>query len=623
MEDHEMKNILIKISLAALSFLAFGLMSNGQNVEKIENGVAWKQYINPTGATTETIQSITTETFVTGLSQTTTEQKPVHAALVLDVSGSMEEDLAVGNTSSLDMLDTTYGATAGFYYFYYRPGLITHTYPLRYYNGQWQYKPYYSNNYTNIAGSSFESQITSKALTVYVEKIDALKMAVSKFVDVVHANAVEHDIENKISIVKFASDDYYSSNHLSEGNHEEYTELVKNFGEVKTTSGANTIKSAVNALEAEGATAVDYGLTIATELFDQTAEKNSDASKVVVMFTDGEPNHGSGFSTSVATEAAKKAKTLKDGGVIVYTVGVFSNPSNNVLNYMNAVSSNHPTATTYNVDDTSVHGYFQNANNQIDLASIFSSIATEIGGSSVSYSTTTTVCQNFNNNFKLPDNADVNSITVKVASCTGVTGDGSSWSNYSWGTPTNATGVTKTIVNGNVQVNGFDFSAHWCGLENGANHSAGQKLIITIPVVATANNTGGDMNIGTGTIEDGDDTRNEGSATLNTVNITFNVKGLNKEETLIFDILNSSDEIVGHVIITNEAGTTADTISSTIKSLPSGTYTAVPNGWNLRSLEESYGPYSEAENVENIDLSTTTLTENVGESCKVNRFFTN
>ena len=52
-------------------------------------------------------------------------------------------------------------------------------------------------------------------------------------------------------------------------------------------------------------------------------QSREDAEKVVVFFTDGEPNHGNGFDGSVAEKAIEEAKDMKDDGVTIYTVGVF------------------------------------------------------------------------------------------------------------------------------------------------------------------------------------------------------------------------------------------------------------------------------------------------------------
>lgn len=112
----------------------------------------------------------------------------------------------------------------------------------------------------------------------------------------------------------------------------------------------------VNKLQEAGATSADYGLTMAqTEL---KANGRKDAQKVVIFFTDGEPNHKNGFSDNVANTAISASQELKkDEKAIVYSVGVFkdadpnntsTNKSNRFNAYMHGISSNYPEATKWN-----------------------------------------------------------------------------------------------------------------------------------------------------------------------------------------------------------------------------------------------------------------------------------
>lgn len=103
--------------------------------------------------------------------------------------------------------------------------------------------------------------------------------------------------------------------------------------------------------------------------------------KVVVFFTDGEPNSESGFDDGVADAAVKNARTLKDSGTTIYSVGVFSkadpsDTSGNFNAYMNAVSSNYPNATTYKNLGPKVDGgnYYMIASNSEGLSKVFEDI---------------------------------------------------------------------------------------------------------------------------------------------------------------------------------------------------------------------------------------------------------
>lgn len=74
-------------------------------------------------------------------------------------------------------------------------------------------------------------------------------------------------------------------------------------------AGQNSLQAEVNKLTAAGATSADYGMELA-----QTALQGStDRNKVVVFFTDGEPNHGNDFDVEVAAAAINSAKTAENG----------------------------------------------------------------------------------------------------------------------------------------------------------------------------------------------------------------------------------------------------------------------------------------------------------------------
>lgn len=85
------------------------------------------------------------------------------------------------------------------------------------------------------------------------------------------------------------------------------------------------------------------------------ASARENAKQVVIFFTDGEPNNSSGFDDDIASAAIATAKSLKDAGTVVYTVGIFSGADPNAVvndygtskanKYMQAVSSNYPKAT--------------------------------------------------------------------------------------------------------------------------------------------------------------------------------------------------------------------------------------------------------------------------------------
>lgn len=207
-------------------------------------------------------------------------------------------------------------------------------------------------------------------------KLAALKKAAKEFLtNTTNKNAAIADNGNKIrvSLVKFASD---KSNRVGNDMHwwnGNYTQIVSNL-----TDDMNALSASVDALQAGGATRADYGLEKANAVL---AGARANAKKVVVFFTDGEPNSHSGFDDGVADAAVKNAKTLKDSGTTIYSVGVFSkadpsDTSGNFNAYMNAVSSNYPKATTYRNLGTRVDGgnYYMIASNSEGLSKVFDNI---------------------------------------------------------------------------------------------------------------------------------------------------------------------------------------------------------------------------------------------------------
>ena len=210
-------------------------------------------------------------------------------------------------------------------------------------------------------------------------KLAALKKAAKEFLtNTANKNAAIADNGNKIrvSLVKFAStkrdttgNDRYNS---WDGKHN-YTQIVNNL-----TDNMNTLSASVDALQAGGATRADYGLEKANAVL---AGARANAKKVVVFFTDGEPGSYSGFDDGVANTAVKNAKTLRDSGTTIYSVGVFSkadpsDTSGKFNAYMNAVSSNYPNATTYRNLGTKVDGgnYYMIASNSEGLSKVFEDI---------------------------------------------------------------------------------------------------------------------------------------------------------------------------------------------------------------------------------------------------------
>lgn len=224
------------------------------------------------------------------------------------------------------------------------------------------------------------------------KKIDALKTAVNGFIDATadeNATISDRSQRNRIALVKFAGEESPEVGNDTDWQGYNYTQIVSNL-----TDEVSGLTNTVKGLRASGATSADYAFNRAQEALKYQPRDN--AKKVVIFFTDGEPNHGSGFDPTVAATAVNKAKSLKYAGTTIYSIGVVSgaNPgdtSSNLNKYMHGISSNYPDATatssehlwvkSWNVnlgDRAETSSYYKAATDAGQLNNIFESIYQEI-----------------------------------------------------------------------------------------------------------------------------------------------------------------------------------------------------------------------------------------------------
>lgn len=165
-------------------------------------------------------------------------------------------------------------------------------------------------------------------------KMTNLKNAANSFIDATAENnrGLEQDQQTRLAIVQFASgaDTQQQLNYVTDQNAQQY-------------------KNTINLFSANGATYAEEGLQQAQNVLDQNGR--ADVQQIVIFFTDGEPNHGNGFDNEVAADAVNTAHEMKQGGTIIYAIGVMNGADASVTDddgfneYMNGVSSNYPNAT--------------------------------------------------------------------------------------------------------------------------------------------------------------------------------------------------------------------------------------------------------------------------------------
>ena len=474
--------VAMAFSLLPVTAFAVG-EENGQapvTKKASENNLTMNKTVTPEGDGTYTVQL---ESYATGEVTNTTTTKPRDIVLLLDVSGSMDQAFTPDSSEYRAVYDGS--LDTGKQYYIQRHGWY---YEVSYCNicNKWTRGCYDWFGY-HVEGREFiprtaendnydaHTQFYEYVYTNGQSKLDALKTAVNKFIDDIAINSPQ----SNISIVKFAGKTTKSIGNETYGrgnNKENYTQIVKGLTKVGD-GGDNQLKQEVSQLTAAGATSSDYGLQKA-----QKALENATKDKVVVLFTDGEPNHSNGFDYKVATTAVNTAKTLKQNNTTIYTVGVFKNPDNDINLYMSSVSSNYPKASATATNNgknwavtnggSKVGEHYINAENAADLIKAFQTISSEV--SSTHLNGSAVVVDKVPRNFKAPASAE--NVTLKVAN---YKADGT------FDTATDAPDEIRASVNGNgtVSVTGFDFSKNWCGLEGTKPH--GKKLIIEFTIERT------------------------------------------------------------------------------------------------------------------------------------------
>lgn len=450
---------------------------------------------------------VTLESWATGTVTTTTETKPLDIVLLLDVSGSMDEKYSNETIDKYVPYDYSWHLFGGYnttnsdlkkyektqYGVWYKLSDGTYvTVKVEVEERTWKKDiytySYASNGKTTIIERSLGANDPPTTQFYYKEaqnttKLDALKTAVSAFID----NVATNSPNSNISIVKFADDRYKDTEgNDSYSNGYNYTQIVKKLTKVDT-EGVTALKRAVSGLKAGGATASDYGLNKAAE-----ALKDAKQERVVILFTDGEPNYHSGFDKEVATNAVNKAKELKTATTktTIYTVGVFKNLYEDVNLYMSSVSSNYPNASAqYNnkKNTWTVSGggsdfgkYYMNATNPVDLLKAFQTISSEVSGGELGAEAV------------LTDVIAPNFALVAPEGMTGVTAYTVDKTADGWSTQkTTLTNGVTVGTDGQVNVTGFDYSENCVTTTAKPNttNDYGKKLVVEFTI--HHNNYGG------------------------------------------------------------------------------------------------------------------------------------
>lgn len=476
------------------TLLPFSAFADGEETYKTHsetNGVVMDKTVTHVSDDT---YKVTLEQYVEG-SVTPGTTTPIDAVLVLDVSGSMDEGFGQGDAAYVEEYNPEQNSN--------------YTYYIKNANGRYTGVSWCSRCkaftdgctwlFGHVAGNKYIPKTSAEdTASGHVQffssntKITALKSAVNSFIDVI----AEDNPTSKIAIVKFAGDkkDTVGNETYKESGYTyNYTQIVQGLTKVDS-DGAVALKSSVNALTAGGATSADYGLEKAIDVFGAAGQVPKDRNRVVIMFTDGEPNHGNGFSKNVANDAIKNAQTLKSEsyGASVYTIGIFSgaqvgtslpNGSTDSNRYMHLVSSNYPEASSMKDTGTGdvTKGFYKVASDASTLGNVFTQLGEAIGTPSIDLGSTAVLTDNIASNFKAP----ANTTDVKV-----FTAD---YDGTKFGTRTAFNDATVNVANGAVTVSGFNYSANFVSDTEhpGMPNNFGKKLIVEFEITVDCAKTYG------------------------------------------------------------------------------------------------------------------------------------
>ncbi len=343
----------------------------------------------------------------------------------------------------------------------------------------------------------------------------AMKQAVNTFIESVNAKystAADH----RMSIVTFGSN----------------ASTLQGWTFVDAT-GKATLQRSINRLrdEPSGATNVAAGMSQAETLmgsgYNYTGT-NTDRQKVVIVFTDGVPTTSSDFDTTVATNAIASANRLKNIGVTVYSVGIFTGADPNQLygasgfdrncngtvgsdwsdfsvwmigdiqsydvpagnRFLNYLSSNFASATEIGIKkysrtffgigyrgweitknfERTASSYYLTANDSASLNGIFKTISENIQNANINLGSETVVKDTVTKYFDLPKNTSDIKVYTAAAKADGTFEE-----------PV-LTDLTPKIEDHAVTVTGFNFNENFVTKNPKSDGSYGKKLIVEFKV---------------------------------------------------------------------------------------------------------------------------------------------
>ncbi|MCQ2119398.1 MAG: VWA domain-containing protein [Bacteroidales bacterium] len=529
-----------KISVAILAFVLSAAAVFAQSSDPDEGGVVVSKTAKNNYNGTYTINI---EAFVTGKQVTTSGvvSQPVDAVLVLDVSGSMTGPVVKTGLSQPTVMvngkgnkkvpkaatvaewrdvSSTLSAGQNIYVRKFDEKTGVYEYYLLQHGGYGTHFPSYSSNFY------LNDQTVYSTDAIYVggkTRLQALQESVKQFITTMKQMQDQYNYETKkdsepmvqhrVSIITFSSSKYSGQNSvvipLGNGG------LDMGQG---TSTLINIINNTIDGLVANGATEANEGMKMGYNQLNTNGR--SDASKLLVFFTDGYPTSSSGFEYNVANEAIEYGyKVKQELESTLYVVSVINPAHDYAQKYMNYLSSNFPEARGLRAGSgystgylTSSPGtgemggkYYMIAPDEAALKQAFVDIAKDFtsGGAAIELNSETITADIVMSDFQISKtfgSVSSDAIDVYVKPLTAISGSNDDV--YTWGAKTQDSNLIVNVTDdpstGNhiVKVSGFDFSNHWCGFNyvNGVKnglHAGGQKLCLDIQLVPNLDKTGG------------------------------------------------------------------------------------------------------------------------------------
>ena len=505
------------------------------------DGVVMRKSVMPhtVGGVPDGTVDVIIEAYTTGVVRQTTTSVPTDIVLVLDVSGSMDNVHSSTTVTTYDAVNgssqyrmvgfldfrTFYGFSNTSATYYYNINIGTDAAP--HYvaltrqgadSSNYDYYRYYDANdravyvYPRLSNNPSETREFSYPVvqfyrqnteTVNIDYIDALKTAVESFIETTHQKNAEiaaegklknltdaqiEALQHRIAVVKFADDSYYGgSASLTEGNHKNddnynYTEVVKNLT-VADGDGHEELIAKVNALTPGGATSIDYGLNLAQMVLAPNNAGTAQRNKVVLVFSDGEPNHSNGFDTNVANTAINIAKSIKQTAK-VYSISVapntdVTNTTSDLNKFFHYVSSNYPNASDLNTpgaNGNAAAGYYLVPSGAESLSMIFQAIAQQIESPTIELGESAEIVDTMSTFFTIPNGTK----SVSLYKSDRVKNTDGTWG---WSDAYTDSGLSCTVQGKTVEVHGFDYDENYVSdtprTKNGKDYY-GTALIIMI-----------------------------------------------------------------------------------------------------------------------------------------------